>query len=103
MQQHRNSRLREQVGRNIRAEAKRNGITIRALSEALGFTSEQQLHYRLAGKTAFTLDEFMAIAATLDTALADLLRDTESASYLGQHRNGCIYETAASEPAAVFA
>lgn len=65
------------VGRNIRAEMVRRGISQEAIAKLLGL-SQAAVSTRLRGETRITMDDAAAIAAHLKVPMAVLLDGIEN-------------------------
>lgn len=61
-----------ETGANVRAEMARRGVSQTDLSNRLGM-NQSQISKRLSGTIAFTIDELVAIAATLGVPLSTLI------------------------------
>ncbi len=65
----------QRVGKNVKTVARARGISIRALSAAMGYKSEQVLHTRLSGVSKLSVDELDQLADILEVPVAVLLSD----------------------------
>lgn len=68
-----------ETGANIRAEMARRGISQQKLARHLNL-AQSAVSSRLRGKTAFDINELVAVAAFLDVPLAILLPAEETAA-----------------------
>lgn len=63
--------ISKQVGRNVRAEMVRRGITVEQMAADLGW--QQSTLSKRFSRTAWTIDELAQVAALLDVDLVRLL------------------------------
>lgn len=65
----------EKLGRNVRTIARHQRITMKALSEAMGYKNVQVLYTRLSGESRTDIEEVERLAEILGTTVSVLLSD----------------------------
>lgn len=65
----------EKIGANVRVIARARGLSLRAVSKAMGFNNEQVLYTRLSGVSRMSVTELERLADILSVSVVTLLSD----------------------------